>query len=321
VEDAEEMVRMVGTAPAERLRLIVQAVRQGTLAHADAVELLRHLNAAPSTEAARALDRLARAAPRLPVPREALAWMLLKAGKYADAGKHFTALAAARLEPAIRSSVMLGLGCVAHAQQSGDRPEARLRAAVEAGDAPAAPNGAEPAALSSSLAAGAVFSGKLSVFAVPDLLEFLRGARRTGLLLCSAAAGTAALRFHEGRIAGAASPATPGVGELLIRAGKLSAVVLQAILDRQGGRARTDGVLGEVLVRERLVEAGDVQRALREQIALAIKEIVGWREGEFAFNREEPGGEAEIAVEVDPQEVLLNVLKDMDEAARSRVLS
>ncbi len=64
--------------------------------------------------------------------------------------------------------------------------------------------------------------------------------------------------------------------------------------------------------------AEDVRRALREQIGLAVREIIGWREGEFAFNREAPGGEAELQVEVDPQEVLLNVLKDMDEASRPR---
>jgi tetratricopeptide (TPR) repeat protein len=328
LDEAEELLRMVTTAPAERMRLVVQAVRQGGLAHEDAIELLRHLDAAPSPDAARALDTLARGSPRLPVPREALAWMLLKAGRYADAGKHFTALAGMRLPPAIRSSVMLGLGCVAHAQQTGERPEARLRAAVEAGDT--ATSGASatadpgstppPTGLGSSVPlanGGSVFSGKLSVFAVPDLLEFLRGARRTGLLLCSGPAGTAALRFRDGRIGGAASPATPGVGEILIRARKLSAVVLKSVLERQDGRSRSDGMLGERLVREGLVEADDVKRALREQIGLAIREIIGWRDGEFAFNREEATGEAEIHVEVDPQEVLLNALKELDEASRT----
>lgn len=328
LDEADETLRMVGTAAAERIRLVAQAVRQGVLSQADAVELLEHLDAAPSAESAKALDRLAHAAPRLAVSREALAWMLLKAGRYADAGKHFTALAAARLPPAIRSSVMLGLGCVAHGQQAGERPEARLRAAVQAGENAPADPGATPvvAPLSATAAAqGAVFSGKLSVFAVPDLLEFLRGARRTGLLLCSAAAGTAALRFRDGRIAGAASPSTVGVGELLIRARKLSAVTLQSVLERQGKPARRDGVLGEVLVREGLVGVDDVRAALREQISLTVKEILAWREGEFAFNREEAEADAdaaaEIPVEVDPQEVLLNVLKDMDEAARNRALS
>ena len=45
-----------------------------------------------------------------------------------------------------------------------------------------------------------VFSGRLSVFALPDLLEFLRSGRRTGLLVCSSAAGLGRLRFRDGRI-------------------------------------------------------------------------------------------------------------------------
>lgn len=167
-----------------------------------------------------------------------------------------------------------------------------------------------------------MFSGNLSVFAVPDLLEFLRGARRTGLLQCSSGAGTAALRFRDGRIAGAASPATPHVGELLVQARKLSPAVLQAVLERQPSQPGSDGVLGELLVREGLVDADAVQEALRQQIALTVKEIVLWRDGEFAFDRQEgEDGMREFPVEVDPQQVLLNVLKELDEASRARTLS
>lgn len=331
VGEAEDEVRTVATVAGDRIRLLIDAVRQGVVSQADAVEVLRLQGAPPTVDSLRALDRIARAAPRLAVAREALAWLLLKVGRYADAGALFQGLAATPLTPALRSSVMLGLGCVAHAQQGEQRPEARLQAAVRAGEVPP-PAGASgpdgmPRPLGSSLngitgSGGSVFSGKLSVFAVPDLLEFLRGARRTGLLLCSGAAGTAALRFREGRIAGAASPATPGLGELLVRARKLSPVVLQEVLERQAAGPRSDGLIGEVMVREGVVEAQDVKAALREQIGLAVKEIVLWRDGEFAFNRpeeQEPAGE--IPVEVDPQEVLLNVLKDMDEASRTRALS
>ena len=102
------------------------------------------------------------------------------------------------------------------AQQNGQRPEARTAgarggegaAASPAADAETTARGAASLLSSISGSAGAVFAGKLNVFAVPDLMEFLRGARRTGTLLCTSAAGTATLRFRDGRIAGAASPAT-----------------------------------------------------------------------------------------------------------------
>ena len=328
LDEAQEVVGTVTTAAADRVRLLVDAAHQGAISQADAAEIMRLQDALPTVDSMRALERIARAAPRLVVVREALAWLLLKVGRYADAGTLFQGLAAHPLTPAIRSSVMLGLGCVAHAQQNGQRPEARLQAAVRGEAEPAAAgaaDGASPAASglrSLTASAGAVFAGKLNVFAVPDLMEFLRGARRTGLLLCTSPAGTAALRFRDGRICGAASPATPGLGELLVRAHKLSPDVLRAVLERQAQQPRSEGLIGEILVREGLVEAEDVKVALREQIVLAVKELVLWRDGEFAFNRQDgEEGKSEIPVEADPQEVLLNVLKDMDEASRTRALS
>lgn len=129
VGEAEAEVRSVATVAGDRVRSLVEAVRKGTISQADAAEVLRLREAPPTEDSLHALDRIARAAPDLAVARETLAWMLLKAGRYAGAGALFQGLATARLTPAVRSSVMLGLGCVA--AHTGDRPEAR--AATRAG--------------------------------------------------------------------------------------------------------------------------------------------------------------------------------------------
>jgi hypothetical protein len=125
-----------------------------------------------------------------------------------------------------------------------------------------------------------------------------------------------ALRFRDGFITGAASPATPGVAELLLRGRKVALPALRAALP--GGAEQPDQVVGEVLVREGLVDAAAVQDALERQVSLAIRELVSWKEGDFAFSREVDGDAArpELSVSVDPQAVLLEVFKDMDEAAR-----
>jgi len=51
---------------------------------------------------------------------------------------------------------------------------------------------------------------------------------------------------------------------------------------------------------------------------MVVLELVRWKEGEFAFNREGDGDPAStpVPVELDAQDVLLNVLKQMDEDAR-----
>uniref|UniRef100_UPI001F57AD19 DUF4388 domain-containing protein n=1 Tax=Anaeromyxobacter terrae TaxID=2925406 RepID=UPI001F57AD19 len=327
VAAAEKILEPVKTPAADRLRAVMDSIRGGTVSRADASEYLREHDAPPSARAIQALGRIANASPRFVPARDALAWMLLKVGKYAEAGSVFRGLLTQPLAPGDRASVMLGLGCISNAQRPSKDPAA-LRAVVTAASAPApaAPSATrEPPPVpqlsgSSLLARGAqapgpldaVFSGRLSVFAFPDLLEFLRSAKRTGLLVCSSARGVAALRLRDGWITGGASPGTPRVGELLLRARKISPLALRAVQEEP------DQVIGDLLVREGIAEAAAVKEALEQQIGLAIRELVDWNDGEFAFNREPEGDETStrISVALDPQAVLLNVFKDMDEQGR-----
>jgi tetratricopeptide (TPR) repeat protein len=325
LEGADGLLQTTQGPAAERSRAIVQAVRERTVTQADASEYLRECDAPPSARSIRALERIAGAAPRFVQAREALAWMLLKLGKYADASAIFRGLLAQQLGPADRASVMLGLACSAHAQQAAKDPDATLRAAAST-TAPA--RAAEPAPLptlstssmrGSQVGGASVFSGQLSVFALPDVLEFLRSARRTGLLVCSSTKGMAALRFAAGFISGVGSaPGVPGLGDLLLRARKISTVALRAVSNGEPAD-RADLVLGERLVKEGLVDAPALQEAVEQQIELTLRELVQWKDGEFAFNHEEAAEPAApwTAVKVDVQGALLEVFKQMDEASRS----
>jgi hypothetical protein len=226
---------------------------------------------------------------------------------------------------------MLGLGCIANAQQGGDAPEATLQATVASGGAASAPQPAAappplPRLSSSAVAArrpadgagaNAMFSGQLSIFALPDLLEFLRSARRTGLLVCSSGAGMGALRFRDGRITSAASPGTPRVGQLLLQARKVSPLALRALETDLADRS--DQQVGELLVREGLVQTAEVQAALERGIEVTIRELLAWKDGEFAFSRdgEREQERSDLSVEVDPQAVLLNFFKEQDEGRRA----
>jgi Domain of unknown function (DUF4388) len=320
--EAEGLLGQLSGTSAERMRSFVDAIRRALVSPADAREFLVESEATPTVRSIKAIQRIAQAAPRFPQAREALAWMLLRVGKYAEANTLFRGLLSTQLTRGDRASVMLGLGCIAHAQ-AGKEP-----AAVVAGAAPAAgesqaqrPGPLSSAALparSSQLGGGAVFSGQLSVFALPDVIEFLRSARRTGTLVCSSEAGMAELCFRVGRITGAASPGAPGLGEILLRARKISPVALSAVAtDRPLGEP--DHVFGGRLVRDGIVDATSYAEALRRKVETALHELLQWKGGEFAFNRE---GEGEApspdAPEFDAQDVLLTVVKKMDEDARDR---
>jgi hypothetical protein len=327
---AEELVRPLKTQAAERVRVLVQAIRGGQLARPDAAEFLREQDAPPSPRALRSLERIASASPRFVQAREALAWMLLRVGRYDDASAVFRGLLSPSLAPGDRASVMLGLGCIANAQRAAGGSAASLRSVVSPA-APAAPRPAQdelpplpPLTTSAILsrapggaAAGpeAVFSGQLSSFALPDLLEFLRSGKRTGLLVCSSASGMGALRFRDGWITGAASPSTPSVGEVLVRARKVEAGALESLAATLGAD-QPDNLLGERLVRDGLADVQTVQGAFAEQINLAVRELMHWTDGEFTFNREAAPETSTLSVALDPQGLLLNFFKDMDEASR-----
>jgi hypothetical protein len=329
---ADRLLKPLRTQAAERVRGLIQAIKGGHVARSDAGEFLREQEAPPSDRALRALERIAQASPRFVPAREALAWMLLRLGRYDDAGGVFRGLLSLPLPPGDRASVMLGLGCIANAQGTGGATT--LRSVVAAGvpsPSPAAPADALPplpplpplstSALLSRGAqgptSGAVFSGQLSSFALPDLLEFLRSGKRSGLLVCSSASGMGALRFRDGWISGAASPSTPGIGQILVLSRRIRPEALSQLAAAIGGD-QPDPIVGERLVRDGVADPGTVRGGFERQIRSAIRELMLWTDGEFTFNREDEGPEesSELAVSLDPQGLLLNFFKEMDEASR-----
>lgn len=315
LDTAEAKLAGVETPAAARVRKLVAAVRAQQVRLEDAAEFLRLHHAAPTAPAIRALERIAEASPRFLAAREALAWMLVKLGRYDAASELFAWLAAQPLDAEERATVQLGRSVV---------DAARAGQAESPTPPPPAPGAPAPARVSDSVLLGgaaaggrdAVFSGRLSSFSLPDLVEFLRSARRTGQLVCSSPAGMGTMRFRKGFITGASSPSTPSACELLVRAGKVPAEAVEALAPEA---ARPGLSPCEALVRRGLADAAAVQAALRQQIELTMRELVAWTDGEFAFNQE-AGPEPAIAlagVQVDAQELMLNLFKELDEASRA----
>jgi tetratricopeptide (TPR) repeat protein len=313
---------------ADRLRTLLEAVAQRRLSLADAGEFLRIHHAPPSGQNLRALERIANASPRFFQAREALAWLLVKLGRYAAAREIFEWLLRQPLELADKALVTLGLSSTATALQAAGGPPTPRPATKTASGAATTP--APSLADSSLLPQGAraafsgldsMFSGRLSVFSLADLVEFLRTAGRSGLLVCSSHGGMGAFRFRKGKITGAAAPSTPSLGELLVRNGKLSAEALASVGPAREGTL-VDASLADRLVQHGAIDAAAVREAGRQQIEQVLRELIDWSDGEFAFTREEeapPGGDASI--EVDAQHLLLELFRERDESSRGPVPS
>ena len=138
----------------------------------------------------------------------------------------------------------------------------------------------------------------------------------TGTLLCSSTAGIGAVQLCKGRITGAASPKTKGLQEYLIEMG----IVTDSMLERVSAAEREEKALvGGILVRLGLVSAEQVRQGLRAQIRDAIRELMSWGVGRFAFDPETPMelSASDVEIEIDPQETLLDIFKELDERNRS----
>ena len=166
----------------------------------------------------------------------------------------------------------------------------------------------------------AVFTGQLQLFCLPDLLEFLRGGRRTGKLICESPSGLGMVRMRRGCITGAWSPGQARLGEYLVRHAVVSPDQVHAAVQAQAD----DGagtLLGRVLIERQLATAADIRTALIAQVQDAVRTLKDWVEGQFTFEPEpavEPSF-AEVDVELDPQAILLTLFKEEDERQRGAV--
>jgi Domain of unknown function (DUF4388) len=315
---AETLLADLESVEVSLVRRLVAAVRQGSMSREDATEFLRLHHSPPTTTTMRALERIADASPRVLVVREALAWMLVKLGRYEAARGLFAWLLAQPLDEADRAPVTMGLRCAEAALRPGTPSAAPAPPAAVGAAPPLTDSVLLPRALGGGTAdSDAVFAGRLSVFTLPDLIEFLRSARRSGLLVCSAPAGVGTMRFCEGYITGASAPGTPSAGELLLRSGQLSTEALRLVTSAPEGSEAAEASL----LRDGLVAPMALEAAVRQQVELALRELVRWSDGEFVFNKDSAGGPAGGRVLVDAQELLLNLFKEMDEATRAPVVS
>ena len=154
---------------------------------------------------------------------------------------------------------------------------------------------------------------------MPDLLEFLRSSRRTGTLVITSSGGIGAVHMRQGMITGAASPNSKNMGQILQESGSVTTEQLKEAAEFQRANS-PNRLLGSILVERKIVDREALQKALIRQIKGAVLEMVQWKSGRFAFEPDKRGqvDEADVEVELDTQAVLLDVLRELDEANRDQ---
>jgi Domain of unknown function (DUF4388) len=161
----------------------------------------------------------------------------------------------------------------------------------------------------------ALLTGSLATFALPDLLEFLRVGQRTGTLVCASDAGLGAIHIKRGRITGAASPGVPSIGDWLVQRGVLTQEKLHEAL-RHHTQSGTKTQLGGTLVAHKLVSQESLQEALMVHVGAVIRKLMTWESGAFTFDPASAETAEGADIEIEPQNVLLNIFKEMDDSRR-----
>ena len=140
-------------------------------------------------------------------------------------------------------------------------------------------------------------AGHLSELALPDLLQIVALAEKSGRLDLSNRDGEGLIVFRGGRVIYAASNAArETLGSILVCRHLVSEEVLHKALEHQF-RSREERRLGSILVEMGAVSFAALESVLYQQIQHVIGELVKWRDGYFKFEAMEIPDHGEIAVD------------------------
>jgi hypothetical protein len=120
-----------------------------------------------------------------------------------------------------------------------------------------------------------------SGFTLLDVLLLVGLEGRTGELVIESGNNIGSLLFFEGRILLAFSPYTRAIGDLLVEQGILTDAELLEMLKQQRTGPHTP--VGALLLRSGKVTLAIIEAMVHEQIRKAIKDFQAWDPAEFNF--------------------------------------
>jgi len=127
----------------------------------------------------------------------------------------------------------------------------------------------------------AALHGDLDSFKLPDVLNFLNGTRKTGMLTLTNAGREAYVFFREGNVVYAASnDESLRLGPMLIRKRKLSTIQAEEIDDLM---LRSGGSWRDIAVQSGTFSATQIDELLKVQVSEVIYDAFVWKGGAFGF--------------------------------------
>ncbi len=173
-------------------------------------------------------------------------------------------------------------------------------------------------------------AGKLEDVQPAEILHFLAMSEKTGKLSFTTGTEEGLIVFRMGKIIYAASSSLRETfGSIALNLGMVSQQDLESALLQQH-RSGEDKRLGEILVENAVLAAGDLERVLHHQVIQVLREMFGWNRGFFRFRNLELDHFGDVEVDyrdlivdtpLDARRVALDAARRHDEASRERPAS
>jgi hypothetical protein len=158
--------------------------------------------------------------------------------------------------------------------------------------------------------------GPLRELGIHDVFQLLDLSRKTGALAVTSELrdNEGTVQFQNGRVVAAAIKSNPHrIGDLLMRAGRVTAAQVTAASEAQAQRG--DGRrLGEILLDMGAITQKELERQIRLQIEAVVFELLSWREGFFRF--EEGPVQGQPMVQIGTEALLMEGARRIDEWSR-----
>jgi tetratricopeptide (TPR) repeat protein len=154
--------------------------------------------------------------------------------------------------------------------------------------------------------------GSLKEASLADVCQLLSLGQKSGCLSVADGSRFGQIYFERGRINYARIVnRRDRLGDILVRDGVLAQEQLDEVLQRQA--REPDRRVGELLVACSYITRAELTRYIRLQIEEAIYHLFTWSRGNFFFEPETQPGDADIVVSINPESLLLEAARRVDE--------
>lgn len=157
--------------------------------------------------------------------------------------------------------------------------------------------------------------GHLSDLSLPDILQIVYLSKKSGVLNLESPAGKGKAVFYDGQILYASMQGKERLGERLIREGILNEGDLETALRIQRDRKVCEP-LGAILTENKFIEKDVLETLIQSLIKEVIYELLSWEEGVFRFEPEQPTPSIPQGISVSTEYILLEGTRLRDEGKK-----